>query len=142
MNLYEACVNLDVWRVVKAYAEVWSISKSHNGYSVDNLKSIIKTKFKQLAIQHHPDVGGDNDVYLNIKESYDIIKKSTVNDFISSLNNEKSNIIYLKSGSCECEKCVKWSNITSMCITSTCTGFKPLKSNLINKNREPKLATG
>jgi DnaJ-class molecular chaperone len=126
MNLYEACINLDLWHVAKARAEVWAISKSGGSdASLDSLKLIAKDKFRELALIHHPDKGGTNSDYIEIQESYDMVKKASTKDFIRALEVEiESSIVQYKPGSPECRECSRWSSIFQACITSTCTGFR------------------
>lgn len=129
MTIYEACVVLNIWPIVKVWAEVWSVSKDINKESLNNIKILAKDKFKQLAMIHHPDHGGDSNEYIKIKTSIDIIKNSTINDFISALDIEiENNKIYYKVGSIECNQCTKWSNIFNSCITTMCSGFKEQKT--------------
>jgi len=43
------------------------------GVSTDASSEEIKSKYKSLAQQHHPDKGGDEELFKKIKESYEIL---------------------------------------------------------------------
>jgi DnaJ-class molecular chaperone len=115
-----------MWRVVKARAQVWAISKQGGSdASLESLRLIAKQKFRELVMIHHPDKGGTNSDYIEIQEAYNIIKSAERKDFIRALDIEaESNIIQHKPGSSECKQCSRWSSIFQACITSTCTGFR------------------
>jgi hypothetical protein len=96
---------------------------------VDDLISIVKDKFHDLAMKHHPDRGGNSDEYIRVREAYELIKSSIANHFISALEDEKkANTKYFTPGSNECKNCRKWSSVISGCLTSICTGLEPLNT--------------
>jgi len=128
MNLYDACIVLNLWHVVKARAQVWSISTSDHSMALSDIKDRAKTRFRELALQHHPDRGGDNNKYLEIQEAHELIKSATVSGFIDTLPIEASmGIKYYTPGDMECADCSKWSELIKVCATSSCTGFKHCK---------------
>jgi len=137
MNVYLACEALDIWPIVKARAEVWSISSTANAKAINNLKSIAKNKFKELAVVHHPDKGGENDKFIELQRAHDVIKNATIEQIIDSLKDEQeSNRVYFEPGSLQCKDCTKWSDIVGLCITVSCTGFKsPKDSNVLGFNK-------
>lgn len=138
MNIYSACIRLNIWNVVKARAEVWAITKPCNNESLDELKLIAKKAFRTLCMEYHPDKGGSNQNFLDIQMAFDLIKDATYNNFINALNEEKqSKIIFMSPGSEKCGSCRKWSNLVSACITVTCSGFdEPTKdSRFVNIRR-------
>lgn len=139
MNIYSACIRLNIWNVVKARVEVWAITESCNNESLDELKLTAKKAFKNLCMDHHPDKGGNHQNFLEIQMAFDLIKNATCNNFINALNEEKqSKIIYMNPGSEKCNSCRKWSNIVNACITITCSGFdEPTRDNrFANVRRE------
>ena len=125
MNLYEACAVLGVWHVVKARVEVWSMSPGDHTTALNELKSMVKDKFKELALEHHPDKGGNNEVWIKIQEAHDLIKSATIIKLMGALDIErKSSVKYCAPGSAECKSCSKWSDLANVCATSSCSGFK------------------
>ena len=125
MTLYEACVILGVWHIARARAEVWKLIKSVENKALEDMKTIIKSRFKAMANLYHPDHGGEHDKYIEIQKAHDIVDTASVQDFINALDSEiKLYIAYYKPGSNECLSCDKWSNVISACITTTCTGYK------------------
>jgi hypothetical protein len=92
MTLYQACNVLNIWPVAKIWAEVWFSSSYVDEKLVDNVVSVAKASFKQLAMIHHPDKGGESDNYVNIQNAYNVIKSATVNSFIDSLKEESNKI--------------------------------------------------
>jgi len=134
MNLYDACMILNLWHVVKARAQVWSISTSDHTIAFNDVKSQAKNKFKELALQHHPDKGGENAKYLEIQAAHELIKLATISDFINTLSIEAVNDTkYCAPGSTDCIKCSKWSEIVNVCVTTTCTGFKQNEKSIYGK---------
>jgi len=133
MNLYDACAILDLWYAIKARAQMWSISNCRPT-SLDEVRILVKNRFKELALQHHPDKGGDNSKYLEIQEAYELIKSASVPDFIHALSIEAANNIkYYTPGSQDCANCSKWSDVVCVCVTTTCTGFKQHEKSICNK---------
>ena len=127
MNLYEACKILGIWHVAKARAEVWSIS-SANEDSLEDLKNLAKTAFKRLAMEHHPDKGGDQNNYLEIQEAFNLIKEVTAQAVIDALDIEKKETAeYYNPGIDKCWGCTKWSSMVHACLTIQCTGFEAPK---------------
>jgi len=144
MNLFSACIRLGIWNITKARAEVWSMSNLNTDNKLlSELLDIAKKSFKKLAMDHHPDRGGDNKNFIEIQEAYDIIKNATVGDFINSLDDEKkSSIKYFDPGSDNCKACNRWSNVIDMCITVTCSGFdEPPKRKLFRVKGQTEFAT-
>jgi len=134
MNLYDACVVLSLWHVVKARAQVWAISTSDHSIALSDTKVLAKNKFKELALQHHPDKGGQNSAYLEIQEAHELIKSATLSDFINVLGLEpKNDTKFCTPGSMECMACNKWSDVVKICITTTCTGFKQHEKSIRSK---------
>lgn len=130
MNIYYACVILNIWSTVKARAEIWNITKSYHDELLNDLKVIAKKSFLDLCMIHHPDKGGEHENYLIIKEAFDLIKNAKHKDFIEALNEEREfNTYYFNPGSSKCNNCRKWSNIVNSCITITCSGFDELVKN-------------
>lgn len=126
MTLYSACIRLGIWSVVKARAGVWSMSghKDHEN-SMSEVKDMAKRAFKKLAMDHHPDRGGDRDNFLEIQEAAEIVKSSKLNDFLNALDDEeRSSVVYFEPGSENCKSCTRWSDVVGMCITVTCSGFQ------------------
>lgn len=125
MNVYSACIRLGVWNIAKARASVWSLSNNNDHTeSLSDMKETIKKCYKKLALNHHPDVGGDKYNFLEIQEAYDTIKKANCRDFVSAIDDEKKSLTkYYDPGSEQCSKCNRWSDITLSCITVTCSGF-------------------
>jgi len=124
LNLYEACAVLDFWHVAKARAEVWRLVKSIEITSLDDVKALAKIRFKELAMEYHPDHGGDHDHYLKIQEAHNTIDRATIHDFIFALDFERQlQTVYYKPGSRDCGSCKKWSNVVSACMTTRCTGY-------------------
>jgi len=136
MNIYLACEVLDIWPVVKARAEVWSVSNTVNNKPINNLKAICKNKYKKLAAIHHPDKGGDQAKFIELQKAHDTIKDATVEQIIDSLKDEQEcNRVFHESGSLQCKDCTKWSDIVGLCITVSCTGFKsPKDTNVLGFN--------
>ena len=133
MNLYDACIVLDLWHVVKARAQVWSISTSNHATALNEIGDKAKNRFRELALQYHPDKGGDGNKYLEIQEAYDLIKSATVSGIIDTLKIEAStNIEHFTPGNIECENCSKWSSLIKVCATHTCTGFKHCEKQISN----------
>lgn len=135
MNLYTACIRLAIWNVVKARAEVWSMSgHGDHDQSLSEVKNLAKRSFKKLAMDHHPDRGGDRDNFLEIQAAMEIVKSSKVNDFLNALDDEKrSAVVYFEPGSNNCKSCTRWGDVIGMCITVTCSGFKkPQKRRFAN----------
>jgi DnaJ-class molecular chaperone len=126
MNLYSACIRLAVWNVAKARAEVWSISdRDGNEKSLSELRDFAKRSFKKLAMDHHPDRGGDRDNFEEIQEAIDLVKVAEAKDFIDALEDEKkSSVVYFDPGSENCKSCSRWGDVLGMCITVTCSGFQ------------------
>ena len=129
MNVFDACVRLGIWSQIKVGVEVWAFSKSaYDNAHLLTMKSIAKVAFKDLAMDHHPDRGGDPKIFLDIKSAYDIIIKSEFSDFVIALDNgKKSELVYFKSGSDQCNNCDKWGKLVDTCITMTCSGFEERK---------------
>jgi len=127
MNLYRACKILGVWSIAKARAEVWSISNI-NEESLINLKDCAKTAFKKLAMEHHPDKGGDHDKYIEIQDAFMTIKTATGRAIIDALDIEKTETsVYYRPGDEKCAGCTKWSDVVCSCLTIQCTGFEAPK---------------
>lgn len=137
MNLYNACIRLDVWSAVKARAEVWSMCDSVGVVELDTLHGIIKKAYHNLALKNHPDHGGDPNNYIEIKQAYELTQKSTINDFLHSLlEEEESSAIYFTPGDDMCKKCRRWNDMLNICIVTTCAGFDPVKkSKFTNINK-------
>jgi len=127
MTLRQACKLLGIWPIVEIWTKIWSNSRVIS--TTGNIIMSAKSNFKNLAMKHHPDKGGDHNVYVKIQEAFNMVKDATVNDFICMYREEgdKTDIFY-KSGSQECLGCVKWSSIAKTCISNTCLGFKPSAS--------------
>ena len=124
MTLYEACVILGVWPMAKAHAQVWSMSSGDHSSMLDEFKAKVKDKFRELALKHHPDKGGNNDEYVKIQFAHELVKASTVASLIWALESEKqASTKYYDPGSSECGNCSKWSDLVHACSTSSCTGF-------------------
>lgn len=142
MNIYEACIRLGIWSVVKARAQVWSISGSCREESLQDLKDTAKKTFKTLCMIHHPDKGGEHDYYLDIQTAHDIIKDAKSRNFLDALEDEKkSQISYYEPGSDQCFRCRKWSNLIRACFAITCSGFEePRKSKFANIRGRTKFA--
>jgi hypothetical protein len=129
MNLYEACINLGIWHIAKARAEIWSLSETRgSSASLDDLKGQIKTQCKKLAMVFHPDVGGNHGDMAKIQESHNLVKKATTHDFINALDIAKEvEIVLYEPGSLNCKQCRKWSDMLNICSTENCTGFNQLR---------------
>ena len=124
MNLLEACKTLSVWHIAKARANVWLINESDNIDSLNKLKSLINSKFKEIAREKHPDIGGDSEIYTNLQAAHNLIKESSTSDFISALREDIENSKqFHKPGSDECKECYKWNSFLSICSTTKCGGF-------------------
>ena len=124
MNIYEASINLGIWPMVKAHAEIWSVTKPGE-LLFQKFQDEIKKKYKEMAVISHPDRGGTDTSFMTVQKSYEILKYASVSDVIESLSHEKrSNIKIYHPGSDECPGCDKWSNILGMCIVGSCTGFE------------------
>ena len=126
MNLYSACIRLTIWNVARARAEVWSISdRNDHENSLSELRDFAKRSFKKLAMDHHPDRGGDKDNFVEIQEAIGIVNEAKSQDFINALDDEKrSSVAYFEPGSEDCRKCARWGDVLGMCITVTCSGFQ------------------
>lgn len=126
MNIYSACIRLGIWELAKARAGVWLLSNSSDhAKSLSDLKDVIKSYYKKLALSHHPDVGGDENNFLEIQAAYDMIKAANHNDFVNALDYEKKSLTkYYEPGANNCFECNRWSDITKSCITVTCSGFQ------------------
>lgn len=138
MNLYKACIRLGIWPTVRSYAEMWSVDSNKNDISIlEEVKDLAKRSFRKLSMEHHPDKGGDHNNFLEIQESFNKVKNSTIKCFISALDEElESNINYYEPGSDECKECSRWSSMVGMCITITCSGFQPsAKPKLVNARK-------
>jgi hypothetical protein len=123
-------VALDIWHVAKARAEIWRLVKSVDTKSLDDVKAIAKGKFREMAMVHHPDHGGDHNAYIKIQAAYDIIDAATIHSFISALDTERElQTSYHKPGSPECVSCGKWSSVIGGCMTTTCTGYVSQRKN-------------
>lgn len=129
MNLQYACKTLGIWDVVKARAEIWSMVDKPSATSIADLKESAKVAFKRLAIGCHPDTGGDHNIYLKVKEAFDIVKAAEAKDFIDALYFKETQ--YFNPGDDECKRCNKWSDIASTCITRDCTGYEQLRQSTV-----------
>ena len=135
MTLYEACMVLGIWHVAKARAEIWRLVKSIDTKSLDDVKTIAKGKFRELAMLHHPDHGGDHGAYVKIQAAYDLVNAATTNAFVNALDVERElQITRHKPGSPECVSCGKWSSVTGACMTTTCSGYENVSQPKIKKN--------
>jgi len=124
MNVYEASINLGIWPMVKAHAEIWSVTKPVE-VLFQEFHNDIKKKYKEMVSISHPDKGGVESVFMLVQKSYEILKRAGVSDFIDSLAQEKVSTIQIyHPGSDQCPGCSKWSNILGMCIIGSCTGFE------------------
>jgi len=126
MNLYRACIILNIWPIAKARSEIWQISNS-NQSSLNDLKKLAKKNFKKLATQRHPDIGGSSEAYIEIQQAYDTIKSATAVQFIRALKDEiEDSKIYYKSGDKACYDCKRWSDLARSCVMERCVGFELL----------------
>lgn len=127
MNLYEACIALGIWDVVRARAQVWSMVDQVAQESVDELQALAKSKFNDLALVHHPDKSGDSQEFMKLRAAAELIKMSSVQQFVDALEEEKrQNLQYFDPGSEECKSCTKWT-LLQTCSTGSCSGFKLLE---------------
>lgn len=127
MNLYNACIRLGIWSMAKARAEVWSMSNNRTVHeeSLSELRDLSRRSYRKLAMDHHPDRGGDRDNFIEIQSASELVKDATVRDFVDALDDEqRSSMVYFDPGSEACKKCSRWSDVISSCITATCSGFK------------------
>lgn len=122
MNLYKACVLLDVWHLAKARAEVWALSKSPSIESYLDLQKAIKIAGRKLMVEHHPDKGGDHTKFTEIQSAYMLANNSTIIDYIGALSFEEVN--KFDPGSDECSDCKKWNDIFNVCMTVKCSGLE------------------
>ena len=128
MNLLQACQKLEVWSIAKIHAELWQMDEDYHLESLQSVKVKAKASYKKMARNHHPDVGGDSEIYLEIQRANDVIKSSTISDFITALKEESElKKLFFEPGSKECAKCVSWSTIVNSCITVTCSSLKEHK---------------
>jgi len=124
MNVYEASILLSVWPVVKARAEIWLTAKPSESMW-NGFKDIIKNRYRELSLVHHPDMGGDHDTYIKIQRAYEVLRYSALEDIVEALSYEKKMIAeYCKPGSDKCKNCSKWSKMINLCATISCTGFE------------------
>lgn len=124
MSLYVASIVLGVWPIIKACGEVWRISPGDHTTALNDLKGLVKNRFKELAMLHHPDRGGDHSQYVGIQQAYDIVKSATISNIIDAIQEEcKLAVQHYRAGSPECRSCSKWSDICGVCATTSCSGF-------------------
>lgn len=123
MDLYQACRELQIWTVARAYAEVWRDTSSHD---YNKIKELAKKSFKKLACKFHPDMpGADHSVFLKVKDALDVVNNSTINQLFDALDEErKDSIKYFTPGSSECKTCIRWNNLLNNCIFMACRGFE------------------
>lgn len=143
MNLYSACIRLGIWNTAKVRAEVWSMSdQPDHKESLSNLQDLARKSYKKLAMDHHPDMGGNRDNFIEIKDASELVQNANESDFVNALGDEQRSLItYFDPGSESCKNCVRWSDIVKSCITVTCSGFKePRKRKFVNIRGKTRLA--
>jgi DnaJ-class molecular chaperone len=123
MDLYEACQELQIWNVARAYAEVW---RGTNNHDYGKIVSLARQSFKKMACRFHPDMPTANEsLFLKIKEALDVINNNDVSQLFDALDKERRiNVKYFKSGSAECKKCTRWNDLLGSCIFTACQGFE------------------
>ena len=133
MNVYEASMNLGIWPMVKARAEIWSVTKPNESVFAD-FQEAIKNKYKELMMVHHPDKGGETEECIKVQKAYELLKFSNINHFIDALAQEKKcNAKFYKPDSPECTSCEKWSAMMGLCMTTTCTGFEQRENSKVGE---------
>jgi len=137
MDLFVACIRLDVWEVAKTRATVWSMSQHPSVEALTELKEFAKRSFHKLAMSHHPDKGGDQQVFVEIQQAYELIESATADNFVHALRIEKSSTAtYCQPGAEQCRSCRKWSDVVQSCITVTCSGYEePRKPRFANLHK-------